>query len=360
MRSFHCSCGNTIYFENTQCVACGLDVGWCPLCASMSGLIVDPGGVLRCGNASCGAALVKCRNWAIEDVCNRAIALPAGGRAADALCDYCRFNHTIPDLSIPGNRGKWYRLERAKRRLLYTLDLLRLPYGAAADGFTPSLCFSFKADTAPSGAHWSVLGLDERVLTGHFDGKITINIREADPVERERARVRFGEVRRTLIGHFRHEIAHYYWELLVRNRREDDCRRVFDDHDLVRYTDALARYYRDGPPADWQRTFISSYASAHPWEDFAETFATWLDLVSVLDTAKNLGLTISPTRPTNEFDDLLARYQRLGVVLNEMNRAMGNVDLVPEIFVPRAIEKLRFVHDLVRSAARPAGSRRPV
>jgi len=276
-------------------------------------------------------------------VCNR--CLPAADGSV-SLCDACRFNRTIPDLSVDGNRERWAELEAAKRRLLYTLDFLGLPYGASADGFAPPLAFDFKADAIPVEGLWRWMGEDERVYTGHADGKITINIREADSVEREKLRVDLGEAHRTLIGHFRHEIGHYYWDLLVRGRHEDAFSQAFGDHASPPYREAMARHYREGPPQGWKDRFVSAYATMHPWEDWAETFALYLDITSVLDTAVNMGL-IGPV----DFSDLHAmvgRYRQLGLVLNELNREMGLIDVVPEVPAWAVVEKLNFVHGLVR------------
>ncbi len=350
MRSFSCRCGNTIYFENSVCVVCRSELGWCPGCESLSAIESVGGQEYRCGNAACGMMLYKCHNYEEHQVCNRCVrsatAEPAG------LCNYCRFNDTIPDLTVPGNLAMWYRLETAKRRMFYTLDLLRLPYGNAEDGIEPELSFDFKGDIVKKSVWWWRMGKEERVYTGHASGKITINIREADHVEREKARVSFEEAHRTIIGHFRHEIGHYYWELLVQGKCEPEFKALFGDHNAS-YADAMQQHYENGPPEDWQFKYITSYASMHAWEDFAETFATYQDMVSVLDTAMHgrLGEHLDPR--TAGLQEMVDRFVGLGVVLNEMNRAMGLIDLVPDIFAGPIVTKLGFVHDLLRAAARP-------
>ena len=308
-------------------------------------------GTLRCGHDACGVLLVKCRNYSVHNVCNRCCLHGAAAGEDLDLCDYCRHNDTIPDLSVPGNRERWLRLEEAKRRLLYTLDLMKLPYGTRADGFEPSLAFDFKAEKPLADKRWRSLQKQERVFTGHADGKITINLREADPVEREKTRVLFQEAHRTVVGHFRHEIAHFYWQMLVRDICERECKLVFGDHDDPSYADAQKMYYEIGPKLNWQAEYVSAYATMHPWEDFAETFATYLDMVSVLDTAWNAGIhgVCEPT--TADLPAMVDAYIRLGVVLNETNRAMGLIDLVPEILTPPVVTKLQYVHDLVRTAA---------
>ena len=176
-------------------------------------------------------------------------------------------------------------------------------------------------------------------------------MREADDVEREKFRVEFGEPQRTLVGHFRHELGHYFWDRLIKGRREDEFRKLFGDERTPAYDEALKTYYANGPASDWQNRFVSAYASMHPWEDFAETFGTYLDMVTILDTGSHLGLAES------RFDDinfLISTYQRLGLIANELNRDMGLVDLVPEIFSSLVIEKMRFIHSLASATQKAA------
>ena len=354
MRSFGCACGNTLYFENTKCLSCGRETGWCPACRTISGLVPEGGTLYRCANAACGARLAKCANYAAENVCNRCVVAADPASAPAALCDCCVYNDTIPDLSVAGNREKWARLEAAKRRLFYSLDRLGLPHGTAAGGFDPPLAFDFKADVIPANEFWRTMGAEERVYTGHANGKITINIREADPAERESLRVDFDEAHRTLIGHFRHEIGHYYWDLLVRGRREWDSARVFGDHNHPGYAESFERHYRQGPPAGWQERFISAYAAMHPWEDFAETFAAYLELTSVLETAQHAGIRPAADVRNAGLDEMVEAQRRIGIAMNEMNRAMGLLDFYPKLLVPAVVEKMRFVQQIVRGG--PAGA----
>lgn len=354
MQNYQCACGNTVFYDNSQCVACGKDLGFCPTCRNIVSLLSDGSGQYTCGNLNCGAALAKCQNYAEHNVCNRCVTADAAG----SLCDCCRFNDTIPDLTVAGNWEKWRLLESAKRRLFYDLDELGLPYGKASDQVNPPLTFDFKADVIPGKNFWRSMGKGkvERVYTGHAAGRITINIKEADDVEREKLRVDFGEAHRTLIGHFRHEIGHYYWDQLVKGRREDECREVFGDHDSPTYAEALERYYKDGAPADWAQRHVSAYATMHPWEDFAETWATYLDMISGLDTAQHVGFG-GETEPIEaDVDDMVKRYQQLGIALNEVNRSMGLLDVVPEIFVDPVVVKLRFIHQLVRAGRAENGA----
>jgi len=355
MKTYRCICGNSVFYDNTQCLRCARALGFCPGCRSVTSLLPMEDGHVRCGQASCGIDLAKCSNYTQHAVCNRCLALPIRPEGG-GLCDCCRFNATIPDLGVPGNLKKWSRLEAAKRRLFYDLSQLGLPYGTAADGITPPLSFDFKADLISKNDFWRSVGKAEKVYTGHCAGRITINIREADDVEREKLRVDLGEAQRTLIGHFRHEIGHFYWDVLVKGRREDQCKAVFGDHTRVSYADALNSYYQSGPPMDWAQAHISAYATMHPWEDFAETWATYLDMISTLDTAHQ-NVAHGESDPLRvELDALVLCYQRLGVALNEFSRGLGLLDFVPEVFAPPVIAKLRFLHDLARSGRAENGA----
>lgn len=345
MRVFQCECRQPIFFDNSVCLKCARPLGFCPVCRNLAALEAQPDGSFKCLRPGCGAALTKCFNYAAHEVCNRCVALPA---APGTLCDCCRFNAVIPDLTVPGNKQKWYRLEAAKRRLFYDLGELGLPYGMECDGIEPPLSFDFRADVIPKDNIWRRVGTSERVFTGHANGRITINIREADDAEREKLRVEMGEAHRTLIGHFRHEIGHYYWDMLVKGRREDQFIAAFGDHRQPTYAEALERHYQNGSPANWAERYVSAYATMHPWEDFAETWATYLDIVSELDTAEDRGFGGTSNPLETGIDAMVARYQELGIALNEINRSLGLLDLVPEVFVPPVVEKLRYVHELVQ------------
>lgn len=348
MKTFNCLCGNSLFFENSWCVKCQQEVGWCPQCSSITTLIPKDNSTYQCGHTECQTLLVKCHNNTTYQVCNRYIAATEIQQEKQ-LCDCCRYNHTIPDLSVEGNLQRWYKLEVAKRRLLYTLDLIGLPFGNKADGFDPPLAFDFKGDVLLKDNMWRTVGKTEHVYTGHDDGKITINIQEADDAEREKLRVDMNEAQRTLVGHFHHEIGHYYWQAYVKNEWLDRFKEVFGDHENPNYSEAQQKYYQEGAPSDWANNYISAYATMHPWEDFAETFAAYLDMISVLDTAKNMTPAMKIDVGSSYFDSLVAAYAKIGIMLNEMNRTLGLLDFVPEVLTPAVIEKMRYVHELVRS-----------
>ena len=201
----------------------------------------------------------------------------------------------------------------------------------------------------------------KQVTTGHDNGLITLAITEADDAIREKNRTRLGEPYRTLLGHFRHEVGHFYWDLLVRNRGGLDAfRRVFGDEEAD-YGQALRRYYADGAPAGWNDRFVSAYASSHPWEDFAETFAHYLHIVDTLDTARAVGfrswsaqqgetsVDFDPYR-AKEMQELVELWIAVSFAANCLNRSMGQPDLYPFVLSDATMNKLAFVHSLVRAA----------
>ncbi len=296
-----------------------------------------------------------CAN-ATHDACNWLIA--AGSK--DNFCAACRHNRTIPDISVGQNLEHWRKMEIAKHRLFYTLMELRLPLQNLNDDPAHGLTFDFLAEDP---------GTDVKILTGHDDGLITINLNEADDALREKFRTAMGEPYRTLLGHFRHEVGHYFWDVLVRDAGKlDECRAIFGD-DTQDYGEALKRHYAEGPPADWQENFISSYATAHPWEDFAETWAHYLHIIDTLETASAFGMRIHPTATKNralhaDIDmatahaksvrPLIDAWLPLTFAVNSLNRSMGLADLYPFIVSNPVVTKLQFIQDIIAAGAMPA------
>ena len=254
---------------------------------------------------------------------------------------------------MPGNKERWYRLEAAKRRTLYDLDMVGFPYGTEQDGVKPGLAFEFKADIVPNQVYRGMSG-GQKVYTGHADGVITINIQEADDVTREKLRVDMQEAHRTLVGHFRHEFGHYVWDVLIKGRHEDEFIRAFGDYRQPDYGQALAAFYQNGAKADWQQSYVSAYATMHPWEDFAETFGFYLDVATAVDTAANCHLIPAANLP--DVDAMIESVLNLGIALNEMNRNIGFLDYLPEVIAEPIKAKLRFIHGLTRPAQQQAAA----
>jgi len=354
MKIFHCGhCGHLLFFENTECVSCGHRVAYLPDLQMVASLDADGDDKWHAALPQAAASGYRlCQNDKIEGTCNWAV--PADDDSP--LCVSCRTTRVIPNLADPDNRARWYRLEVAKRRLLFTLIELGLPLQDGVDHPEGGLTFEFLADTDPSGP---------RVLTGHADGVITVNIAEADDVERERRRTTLHEPYRTLLGHMRHESGHYYWDRLIGGTSEvDQFRSLFGD-ERADYDASLSTYYERGAPADWQERFVSEYASSHPWEDWAETWAQYLHMVDTLETAAACGLSLKPRRsdeptvskmphPVSQqpatFDRLIDGWLPLTYVLNNLNRGLGHGDAYPFILSPTAVAKLRFVDEVVGRA----------
>jgi hypothetical protein len=346
MKLFNCQhCGQPLYFENRHCPSCGHRLGYLPSQAMVA--VIEPGGALRQARDA-GGPFRLCAN-AVYDACNWLVEAELG----DDFCAACRHNRIIPNLAEFGNLAHWRKVEIAKHRLFYTLLRLRLPLVTKAER-DDGLAFDF------------LNAAGKPVVTGHTNGVITINLAEADDAERERARGAMGEPYRTLLGHFRHEIAHYYWDRLIRDMpAQADFRTVFGD-ERDDYDAALRRHYANGAPADWPERFVTAYASAHPWEDFAETWAHYFHMVDTLETAAAFGLTMRPKTPSPldariDFDPHAADLSRLidawlplSFAANSLNRSMGLSDLYPFVPTPAMIVKLSFIHDLIHRERRDA------
>jgi hypothetical protein len=355
MKTFHCThCQNLIFFENVRCLSCGHALAFLPDLGIMGALTESSDGLWRADMKaqtpqvdSRGYRL--CANYDQVSVCNWVIPADEAGE----YCCSCRLNRVIPDLSVERNMVAWFRLEVAKRRMLYTLLGLGLPV-VPKNGGGEGLAFEFLEDSADGDA--------ARVLTGHDNGLITINIAEADDVHRETQRTLQKEPYRTLLGHFRHESGHYFWDRLILNSpRLEAFRSLFGD-ERAGYQQALDRHYSEGPPVQWEKSFISAYATMHPWEDWAESWAHYLHMVDALETAGAAGLALRPKRadeprmqpppdPLNpkhrDFDAMIESWLSLTYVLNNLSRGLGLPDSYPFVLSSPAIEKLRFIHETI-------------
>lgn len=337
MKLFACDhCGQTLYFENCQCVNCGRTVGYDVDAARLR--------TLQPQDRLCSNVAHAC-NWLLS------------GPADDVYCRSCELTAVIPDLSDPANELAWRRIEAAKRRLLYTLFALKLPVVSREADPNGGLEFRFLKGSE-----------SEPVMTGHDDGVITLNIDEADFAFRENMREKMGEGYRTVLGHLRHESGHYYWDRLVcANAPLLDAFRARFGDERQSYEDAVTRHYEQGPPEDWGQSFVSAYASMHPWEDWAETWAHYLHMIDTLKTARSHGLTVNapasdkPNEPVAtdrvqffEFDSLTAAWNAVTLALNSLNRSMGMKDVYPFVLSPAVLGKLRFVHELIQEQRRRA------
>lgn len=343
MLLFNCHCGNVLFFENTICIQCRAEVGYDSATNSM--VMLDSGkGIMRCQN---GLEHNAC-NWVVTKSCD------------NVLCSSCRLNRTIPDLSVAENCENWWQMEIAKRRALHTL--LRLKIFPKNKAETPNgLAFDFLMPTSQGS-----------IITGHKDGIITLNVREADDSYREKQRHELGEPYRTLVGHFRHELGHYFWDHFFKGRTDGDStleewRRIFGD-ERGDYAAALKRHYVAGAPADWNSSYVSAYATSHPWEDWAETWAQYLHMEDGLETARSFGWNNNeaaiPFTPFTEseihepsvpddpnFLKTVNDWVKLSPAINELAAGLGHPNLYPFVFSTVNARKLFFVHRLVARAS---------
>ena len=347
-----CRCGQSLFFRNSQCLACLAVLGYQPEQSRLSSLQpgeqpdtwtldVDPQAGLfrRCANLDTPAAC----NW----------LLPANGN--DTLCIACSLNRTIPDLSIPENPERWRKVETAKRRLVAQLITFGLPVIPKTVDETIGLAFDF-------------IGVDpdgKSPMTGHASGLITLDIKEADDAHREYVRQQMREPYRTLLGHFRHEVGHYYWDRLIANSHWLEAFRELFGDERASYAEALERHYQQGAPLDWQTRYVSAYATMHPWEDWAETWAHYLHMMDAVDTALGFGMSAremdfdyQPFPPETLYDaehtggaaflSFVNAWIELAGMLNELSRSMGQPDFYPFVVPAAVITKLHFIHLVIQ------------
>jgi hypothetical protein len=352
MKLFTCAtCGQTIYFDNRFCVRCGSALGFLAEDVALHALLPAGEGVWNIAGRD---GLFRFCDNAVHDVCNWLV--PADG--SHAFCEACRHNRIVPTTD-PQGLERWRRIGAAQRHLFYSILRWNLPRPTREDDPAGGLVFDFLADELDANGN-----VVNAAMTGHEDGLISLRAAEADDAVRESVRVSMGEPYRSLLGHFRHEIGHFYWTQLV---RDDgllaEARRLFGD-ERENYAAALQRNYTEGPPADWQQRFISTYAAAHPAEDFAECWAHFFHIVDTLETARSFGLntdpkgheeleaevTFDPYRAANA-GRLVESWIPLSVALNAIQRSVGQPDSYPFVLPPPVVDKLDFINGLVRGVS---------
>lgn len=318
MKNFFCKCGQRVFFDSTQCVACGTALGFDPYILEIVPITQQ---------------YWSCKNTLDYAVCNWLLPANSGMQ----FCMSCGLNEIIPNLGEPANIALWQRLESAKRRLLYTLLGMQLDFLGSEN--TPSLRFRFLEDKRRNPQ-----ALEDFVATGHLAGTITINVAEADNVTRTEQREFMQERYRTLLGHFRHESGHFYFEQLITSPKVlREWRAIFGD-ERVDYALRLEEHYRDGPPPGWEHNFVSAYAAAHPHEDWAESFSHYLHIIDALETMRSSGMT---TVQADGRQGWLLEWMQLSVTLNELNRSLGLEDAYPFVQSGPVIDKLEFIDRLL-------------
>jgi hypothetical protein len=369
-RAYRCVCGAAIFFRNSQCLSCGRTLAYEPQSARMVALVAHhdaQGDTWHIEGDADGTAYHRCANFQTAATCNWLRPAGIASHHDRGLCISCSLNRMIPDQSMPENQLLWGRIESAKRRLVSQLLALGLPVRSKLPGVwqdeAQGLAFDFLRD-------WP----DQSVTTGHAHGVITVNALEADDAERERIRTALHEPYRTLLGHLRHEVGHYYWDRLVaRTPWLDHFRQLFGD-ERADYAAALQKHYTQGPTAHWREHHVSEYASSHPWEDWAESWAHYLHLRDALDSAACFGLTAddvearvqpfgrdalwdSTRAGSGAYLQLVNDWLRLTSVLNELSDSMGQAPFYPFVLSRTVVAKLQLVHEvIVQTQASPARS----
>lgn len=334
------SCGTIAFLEMQECRTCGSSIGY--HYPSLSFVFGAPE-----GTSVDDTRWLRCANWDWQ--CNWMVSADdESGR-----CFACRLIRRRPDADDTIALEKLADTGVDLRRLLvqlFALGLPVVPYYECEGGL------AFDLLSSRSG---------EPVVIGHADGVITIDLAESLDAHREALRVRLGEPYRTMLGHFRHEVGHYYQQVLAGSEPLlSECRTLFGD-ERASYSDSLDRHYRLGAPEGWDDSFISEYATMHPWEDFAETFAHYLHITGTLATAAAAGVVLDSDRvdgaitrdvvPAADYSDLgldraLSDWHWLSMMFNRVNRAMGQRDLYPFTLTRPVVGKLGFVHRLVVGA----------
>ena len=337
MRAFTCpDCQHLVLFESLECLNSATVLGFDWGEREIVALPPDR----ACANRQ-------------EIGCNGVSSSPNG------LCFSCVLTRTRPTDADDGPL-RFAKAEAAKRRLIFELLELGLPvesYLQRAGGLAFDMLNSERGE----------------VITGHDDGLITLDLAEADDVHRERVRTVMGEPYRTLLGHMRHEIGHYYEPILCPpgSAARERYRERFGD-ERADYQAAMDRHYAVGAPEGWENEFVSAYATMHPWEDWAETFAHYLHIRDALQTAVTYGVTVlgpavfsTDEAPLSSFPatasegivGLLDAWLPLTYALNAINRSMGADDIYPFVLPPPVVEKLGFIDELV-TAQSPLTSER--
>lgn len=336
MRDFLCpNCGQRLAFENSLCLSCGKPLGFS--LDDMALLVIATGDEQNHAGFVDGEKYELCANMHLAE-CNWLVEKGP----IHKLCESCSLTRTRPQDSDTKALAAFADAERAKRRLLAELYELKLPIVGRDEDPDYGLAFDLL-----SSEH-------QKVFTGHENGVITLDLAEGDDVHREQLRKAMDEPYRTLLGHFRHEVGHYYYYRLVSVSPDYDARfrELFGDPDAD-YQAALDRHYNEGPPDNWGESYVSSYATMHPAEDWAETFAHYLHIRDTLDTAAAFG--VAPAAATFErkvlgpssFDAIIEMWLPLSWALNMLNRSMGKEDLYPFVLPVPVLEKMRFLHTVV-------------
>ncbi|KJD35014.1 hypothetical protein PW52_13030 [Tamlana sedimentorum] len=333
MKIFSCpKCKSDLFFENSSCVKCHEKVGYNAISDAFESTRLNRN-LKFCENKKYAVC-----NWLLPKTDN------------SKFCKACALNRKVPHANDIENFNKWKKLEIAKHRLIYQLIKLKLPLVPKLDD-DEGIAFDFLSKDNK-----------ENKLTGHSNGVVTILLTEADAVAREQNRVEMNERYRTLLGHFRHEIGHYYWMYFFNNNSSSlNAFRSFFNDERQDYGKALQTYYNNGAPKNWNLNYISKYATSHPWEDWAETWAHYLHIMDTLETGNQTGIAFTREKTDfneepvfkcsnpyliSDFNIIFKESTTLTSAVNSLNRSMGLPDVYPFIVPQPVFKKLNFIHSL--------------
>ncbi|MFT3798536.1 putative zinc-binding metallopeptidase [Microbacterium sp.] len=337
MAGYSCSaCGSFLILESLTCPGCGAVVGFHRQSRAFFTLPDEKASIDIGGEEfrACSRRSWEC-NWLV------------GESEQSGRCFSCRLTRRIPPSDDTLALEKLADTAVAKRRLLVQLFELGLPV-TPYDEQEGGLAFDLVSSRSSG----------EKVMIGHANGVITIDLAESLDDHRERLRVQLGEPYRTMLGHLRHEVGHYFQNVLVTDW--DECRDLFSD-ERASYRDAIARHYRTGAPEGWRENYLSEYATMHPWEDFAECFAHYLHITGTLGTAARAGLELHAEHAEDvavsitprlsyadaEMQTMLDDWALASLFFNQINRAMGHRPLYPFTISAAVATKLTYIHRLV-------------
>lgn len=288
VKAFRCRiCDQPLHFENSGCVSCGTRLGYAR--DERAIVPVDAKGRYVDGH---GAEWHVCSNLGLSG-CTW-LAPTDGGQ-----CFACDLTRTRPNDEDAEGLANYPAAERAKRHLITELDTLGFPVVGKFEDPENGLAFDLLSS------------VEENVRIGHANGLITIDLAESQAAHREKVREQFGD-------------------------------------DSLDYQREIDRHYAEGPPTGWESSYISTYATMHPFEDFAETWAHYLHICDTIQTASEYGLaTVSSVTRFSHFRDVVVGiWVPLSVALNMINRSMGHEDLYPFVIPDEVLEKLEFVASL--------------
>lgn len=346
MRRFYCHCGQEVFFNNTHCGVCGSQLGFSVEQRQLKSLeATSETGIWTFPDDNRGKHYKVCSHREHLIACNWLIA----SDSPETQCESCALTRVIPPLNKEDNWRRWRNIESSKRRMIYGLLRLNLPIYPRHKGINNGLVFDFLEDqrSNPQSA-------TPHVLNGHATGLITLNVAEADGSFREATREAMNEPYRTLLGHFRHEIGHFYWDNLIKGSSDYAAFCQQFNYSEQNYQQSLNQYYADGPPDDWREHYISAYSSAHPMEDWAETWAHYMMMIETMETAGNYEL-LANIEEYADFTELMADWMSLVVKMNAINRSIGNRDAYPFVVSETVQNKIEFIHHCVTKSKNAQG-----